>query len=253
MKASQPVVVVGVGQLGAFLGMGFLLAGYSLVPVRRGQSLGSVPVDQPALVLVAVGEADLPSVLADLPESFRSGVVLLQNELLPADWEPYGLSPTVLVAWFERKQGRPIKTLLPSLVFGRGSEFVEAALKPLGVAFRRVSSEQEMLLGLIDKNLYILTTNLAGLRYGGSVSELLGEQQEFCREVFADVLRLQSSRACLPLDFEERFVVFEGAVRADPDHACSGRSAPARLARALGYARQHGIKVPILESLERHV
>jgi hypothetical protein len=35
----------------------------------------------------------------------------------------------------------------------------------------------------------------------------------------------------------------------DPDHGCTGRSAPARLARALAHADTFGLAVPTLRSL----
>jgi hypothetical protein len=35
----------------------------------------------------------------------------------------------------------------------------------------------------------------------------------------------------------------------DPDHACTGRSAPARLARALQHADAFGLNVPTLRAL----
>ncbi len=39
---------------------------------------------------------------------------------------------------------------------------------------------------------------------------------------------------------------FEG----DPAHGCTGRAAPARLARALAFADQAGLAVPVLRSLQ---
>ena len=37
----------------------------------------------------------------------------------------------------------------------------------------------------------------------------------------------------------------------DPDHKCMGRSAPARLERALAHARAHGLHLPVLEEIRR--
>ncbi len=59
----------------------------------------------PALVLVAVGEADLHPVLEKIPTAWRDCLALLQNELLPRDWEAHGLQePTVISVWFEKKK-----------------------------------------------------------------------------------------------------------------------------------------------------
>jgi hypothetical protein len=41
------------------------------------------------------------------------------------------------------------------------------------------------------------------------------------------------------------------AFQGDPDHQCMGRSAPARLARALQQAAAHGLVLPVLEEIRR--
>ena len=41
-----------------------------------------------------------------MPESWRDRVGLVQNELLPPDWEVHGIvDPTVVAVWFMKKAG----------------------------------------------------------------------------------------------------------------------------------------------------
>ncbi|MDP3125825.1 MAG: hypothetical protein Q8M84_09360, partial [Thiobacillus sp.] len=85
------VVVIGLGQLGRVFSGGLLRVGCSVVPVNRGDDMFTVAHahPDPALVLVAVAESDLHMVLAAMPGAWRPRVALIQNELLPRDWEKY--------------------------------------------------------------------------------------------------------------------------------------------------------------------
>ena len=96
------VVVVGIGELGSVFARGLLRCGHTVVPVTRGMSMSEVAarVPEPDLALVAVGETDLDSVLADLPARWRSRVGLLQNELRFLTWRSHGIeNPSVAVVW----------------------------------------------------------------------------------------------------------------------------------------------------------
>ncbi|MDX1697977.1 MAG: hypothetical protein R3308_06785, partial [Thiohalobacterales bacterium] len=78
---------------------GLLRAGYPVYPVTRDQDMAAVAqlLPAPELVLVAVAENTLHSVLEHLPNAWHGRIALLQNELLPDDWQRYGLSsPTVI-------------------------------------------------------------------------------------------------------------------------------------------------------------
>jgi len=81
------VVVIGLGQLGRVFAGGLLCVGRAVVPVNRGHDMPALACRHPApeLVLVAVAENDLHSVLAPLPARWKPRTALIQNELLPRD------------------------------------------------------------------------------------------------------------------------------------------------------------------------
>jgi len=100
----QTVIIIGIGEMGSVFARGFLKSGYIVIPVNRKddmQELSGTYTD-PAAVLVAVGENDLSETLLKTPAKWRDKIILLQNELLPKDWQTKGLlDPTVISAWFE--------------------------------------------------------------------------------------------------------------------------------------------------------
>lgn len=252
-RLGEPVVIVGIGELGSLFARGFLRLGHPVVPVVRGMSplevAGRAPT--PELVLVAVAEADLDPVLSSLPPAYRRRTALLQNELLPRDWERHGLEdPTVIVVWFEKKANRPVKSLLPSAVYGPGAELAARAIEQNALPVRRLASPEELLLELVTKNLYILSINLAGLPVGGTVRELREHHADWLHAVTDEVLDLQEALVGSALPRGELLKRREAAFDADPDHVATGRSAPARLARALDDARRLGVPVPTLEALQ---
>jgi ketopantoate reductase len=249
VTAPKPIVLVGIGELGGVLARGFLRAGHPVVPVTRALPPSEVATHypDPELVMVAVGETDLSPVLRELPSAWRDRVGLLQNELLPRDWRAHGIEqPTVAVIWFEKKKTSLVKQLLPSVLYGPRASVVTEALRWEGIDSRLSDSAESLELELVTKNLYILVTNIAGLETGGTVSELLAQHRDLVDRVATDVLAVQFHLLGRELPRSELFARFEAAVAADPTHACTGRSAPARLARALAHARAAGIGVPEL-------
>ena len=205
---------------------------------------------EPELVIVAVGEKELHATLAALPDVWRNKVALLQNELLPRDWQQHGFTnPTVISVWFEKKKGMDAKVVLPSPAFGWYAELIKQALTTLGIPATVVESEAALLFELALKNLYILTSNIAGLECGGNVRELWLEHNELACEVAGDVLDIQEYLTGEVLD---RTALVEGMLKAfdgDPEHGCMGRSAPARLQRALDIADEAGLDVPTLRRI----
>ncbi len=100
-----PIVIIGIGELAGVFAKAFLRCGYPVYPVTRGMNLEQecLQIPSPELVLVTVQENQLHSVLEQLPELWRNKVGLLQNELLPRDWQRYTIeNPTVTVIWFEK-------------------------------------------------------------------------------------------------------------------------------------------------------
>jgi len=249
-QETETVVVVGIGELGAVFARGFLKTGFTVVPVNRNTAMSQVArgAPEPALVLIAVGEAVLPSVLTEVPEIWRDRLLLIQNELLPPSWASYDLvDPTVASVWFEKKAGQDSKVIIPTPVTGPASTIVVEALASIGIPAREVDSEA-MVTELVAKNLYILTSNIAGLDLpvGTTVGDLWSHHREHAESVVDDVLSLQEALVGHQLDRPELVGSMEAAFAGDPDHKAMGRSAPARLERALLQASELGIDVPNL-------
>lgn len=248
------VILVGVGQMGATFAHGLLRTGHTVHPVTREltSAVVATSVPEPSLVLVAVGEAALPGILAELPTSWRDRVALLQNELLPVDWAGYA-DPTVAVVWFEKKKKKPLHPILSTPIAGPHAARLVAALEAIDVPAHTLDADDALLFELVRKNLYILTANAAGLEVGGTVGALWTEHRALAEGVARDVLTLQAHRAGQALPAERLLQGLAEAFEADPAHGCRGRSAPARLRRALDYARGAGLATPALDALSPHL
>lgn len=250
----SPVIVVGIGELGRVFARGLLRAGHPVFPVTRRVPLAERASEgvEPELVLVTVGEANLGPLLAEVPEAYRDRLGLVQNELLPRDWQAHGLpTPTVAVVWFEKKPGRPVNIVLPTVLYGPGAALLEEALGEVDIPTRRAADEGALLTALVEKNLYILTTNLAGLRSGGTVLELWRDHRPLAEAVAREVLDVQDFLTEQELPREALMSALGRAIEADPEHKCTGRSAPVRLARAIGHADSAGLAVPTLRAIAR--
>jgi ketopantoate reductase len=246
------VVVIGLGQLGRVFAGGLLRAGCTVVPVNRGDDMAMLAQAHPSpeLVLVAVAENDLHTVLAALPENWKPHVALIQNELLPRDWLAHGYTdPTVISVWFEKKKGIDAKPLIASPAAGPGAALLCRALTSIDLPCREVALGNELLFELVRKNVYILTTNIAGLKTGGTVSQLWAQHEAFARQVANEVMDIQDALTGTPFDRDALIAAMLEAFDGDPAHGCTGRSAPARLGRALQHADAFGLAVPTLRSL----
>ncbi|MHB0973050.1 MAG: Rossmann-fold NAD(P)-binding domain-containing protein [Thiobacillus sp.] len=255
LRAPKPideVVVIGLGQLGRVFAGGLLRSGHTVVPVNRGDDLFTVAHahPEPALVLVAVAENDLHTVLAAMPGAWRTHVALIQNELLPRDWEKYRYTdPTVISVWFEKKKGTDARPLIASPAAGPGAALLCRALASIELPCREVAPGDELLFELVRKNVYILTTNIAGLQTGGTVSQLWAQHEAFARRVANEVMDIQDALTGVKHDRDRLVAGMLEAFEGDPEHGCTGRSAPARLARALQQADAFGLAVPTLRAL----
>ncbi|NWF38724.1 hypothetical protein F3F96_06210 [Mariprofundus sp. NF] len=250
----KAVVVIGIGEIGSVFARGFMKLGYPVVPVTREMDMALVAADvaEPELVVVAVAEKDLHATLQNLPDVWRSRVVLLQNELLPRDWLQHELNnPTVISVWFEKKKGMDSKVVIASPACGQFAGLLKEALGTLDIPVAVVKDEAALLFELVLKNLYILTTNIAGLEAGGNVRELWLNHNDLACSVAGDVLDIQEYLTGEELN---RMALIEGMLKAfdgDPEHGCMGRSAPARLERALAIADQASLEVPTLRRVKK--
>lgn len=252
----HPVIVIGTGEMAGVFSRGLLRQGHPLVPVTRQMDMAKVAaaVPQPLLVLVTVGENDLQPVLAKLPAAWRDRLGLLQNELLPRDWQRHGIdNPTVIAVWFEKKKGQDYKVLVPSPVYGPAAPIIERALESLDIPVWELGSSDELTFELVRKNVYILTTNIAGLALpaGTDVDTLWHQHQALAREVAGEVMDIQFRLIGAELSRDQLIAGMVEAIEGDLRHKCMGRSAPARLARALQHADQFGLAVPKLRAIAK--
>ncbi len=247
-----PVVVIGIGEMGSVFARGLLRLGHPVYPVTRDTDMSRLAdaLPAPEMVLVAVGETALPAVLEAIPEAWRDRLALLQNELLPADYADLP-GPTVISVWFEKKKGQDVKVLIPSPVFGPRSQLLIDALATLDIPARAVADDQAMAFELVLKNVYILTTNIAGLRVGGTVGELWRDHEPLARAVANEVIDIQEGLTGRSYDRDALIGGMLEAFNGDLEHRCMGRSAPARLQRALAHADRLGLEVPTLREIAR--
>lgn len=248
---NKSVVVVGLGEMGSVFARGFLRSGYSVYPVIRGFAMSAVAeqIALPELVLIAVAEADLHTQLANVPDVWKDRLVLLQNELLPRDWQQYELEPTVISVWFEKKKGQDSKVIIPSPVYGKHAQQVADALASLDIAATVLADEASLLHELVLKNVYILTTNIAGLEVGGNVGQLWDEHNALANAVATEVIALQEVLTGKTLDRQALIAGMVKAFNGDREHMCMGRSAPLRLQRALALAAENNLSLPTLERI----
>jgi hypothetical protein len=185
-----------------------------------------------------------------LPDVWKPRAALIQNELLPRDWQAHGYAdPTVISVWFEKKKGVDARPLIASPAAGPGGALLCRALASIDLPCREVAAGDELLFELVRKNVYILTTNIAGLKTGGTVSQLWAQHESFARQVADEVMDIQDVLTGVKHDREKLVAGMLEAFDGDPAHGCTGRSAPARLARALQHADAFGLAVPTLRAL----
>lgn len=246
------ILLVGVGEMGSVFARGFLRTGYTVQPILRNTNMQAIAqsTPEPLFVLVSVAESDLHPALESLPKIWHDRVVLLQNELLPKDWQTHQLNkPTVISVWFEKKKGQDVKVLIPSPVHGPHQQIIVDALASIDIPSKLVATEQAMLEELVIKNVYILTTNIAGLVVGGNVEQLWKQHNTLAREVAQEVINLQQHLTGQSFQTEQLINGMVTAFEGDWAHKCMGRSAPARLERALDIAKQFGIATPKLQEI----
>ena len=250
----KPIVILGIGELGSVFARAFLKNNYPVYPITRKTDITKLASSiDPELILICTGEFDLQTALAQIPESWKNRVAMMQNELLPRDWISYQfVDPTVISVWFEKKKGMDSKVLISSPVFGRKAQVLVDSLALIDIPAHVLDDETQLLFELVLKNLYILTTNIAGISIepGANVEKLRTHHLPLMREVSNDIIKLQGSLTGKKFDqiaLEKSMIkAFEG----DLDHGCMGRSAPARLNRALQLAKEFDLDLPALQKIK---
>ena len=248
----KPAVIIGMGEMGGVFARGLLRIGMPVYPLLRGDKLSAAveEVPEPEIVLVSVAEKDLYPTLEQFPSQWLDRIALLQNELLPRDWQSHNINnPTVISVWFEKKKGQDYKVLVPSPVFGPKSGVLAQALQTLEIPVQLLKNEEELLFQLVRKNVYILTTNIAGLVTQGTVDDLWSNHQQLARDVAADVMDIQEWLTGSTFDRERLIQGVVDAINGDLKHKCMGRSAPARLANAIAHADEAKLVVSKLREI----
>ena len=250
----NPVITIGLGEMGSVFARGILKSGYPVYPASRNTNLDELAatVSNPEMVVVAVGEKDLQACLKNLPTAWHDRVVMLQNELLPRDWQPHNFTdPTVISVWFEKKKGQDSKVLIPSPCFGKNASLLVNALATLDIPAREVASAEELEEELLIKNVYILTTNISGLVTKGNVKDLWNNHNALALEVANEVMDIQATLVGHELNRDKLIAGLKEGIDGDHEHMCMGRSAPARLARALELADEAGLEVSKLREIAK--
>lgn len=248
----EPVIVIGLGEMGSVFARAILKLGHPVFPVNRKTNIDELisMVPNPEMVLIAVGENDLQNCLKELPDAWNNCIALLQNELLPRDWQSYDfINPTVISVWFEKKKGQDSKVLIPSPCFGAKASLLVDALATLDIPAIEVSSAKNMEEELLIKNVYILTTNISGLVTKDNVADLWDNHNELALEVADEVMDIQAALVEHDLDRKKLINGFKAGIDGDLAHMCMGRSAPGRLARAIEQADNAGLEVKKLRKI----
>lgn len=249
----EPVIVIGLGEMGSVFARAILKLGHPVYPVNRNTDMDTLAkeIPNPLMVLNAVGENDLQATLKIIPSAWYGRVALLQNELLPRDWKNHPFTePTIISVWFEKKKGQDSKVLIPSPCFGPKASTLVNALATLDIPAIEVASSEEMENELLIKNVYILTTNISGLITKSNVEDLWNNHNDLALEVANEVMDIQATLVGHDLQRDKLIEGFKAGIDGDLAHMCMGRSAPGRLARAIEQADAAGIKVDKLKEIQ---
>lgn len=251
MKA--PIVIIGIGELGSEFARGFLRCGHPVYPITRQMDIAEEcsHLPSPALVLITVKEDALDYILAQIPIPWHDKVGLVQNELLPYVWQRHHVNPSIAVVWFEKKPGMTLTNILYTPVFGPKAELIAQALEAIHIPTRRIQDEVDLLYELTRKTLYILTVNICGLSCAVTVSELWEQHQSLARGVAMEIILILEFLCGQKLPAEQLIKGMVEGIYDCPHRNCLGRSAYARLKRALKYAREANIEVPQLSTIFR--
>ena len=249
---NQPVVIIGIGELASVFARGFLRKGHPVFPITRHMdtSVALQTVPDPILVLVAVAEKDFAELMAKIPSAWHDRIGLLQNELLPADWQAYNITnPTVISVWFEKKKCQDYKVLIPSPVYGPGADLIADSLEHLDIPCKRLSSPEALVIELVIKNIFVLTINIAGLVTGGTTGTLWSEHTELARTVADEVIDLQEWMTGQTFQRDQLIDGMVKGINGDPHHKCTGRSAPDRLKRVIELSDRANLAIPKIREI----
>lgn len=253
-----PIVIIGIGELGGVFAKAYLKSGYPVYPVTRALSMAEAAdhLPNPQLVLAAVAEKDFQTVMETLPDQWRRILVLLQNELLPRDWQTHHIdNPTVISVWFEKKKGMDHHVLLPSPVYGPNAQVIAESLAKIDIPCKILAGEDELVFELVLKNVFVFTINIAGLilEEGTTTSTLWQKHQQLARDIANEIIDIQQSLTGASFARDRVIEGFIEGIKGDPAHKCKGRAAPERLTRAVKLANEADLKIPTIRDIHRRL
>lgn len=251
----RDLVIIGIGELGKLLGAGALRIGVRVTPVTRAMSLEALlaPIAPGTPILVSVGEDALDAVLTALPAEHRAALVLVQNELFPSIYQAHGITPTVLVPWVLQKPGLPTMVARPSPLYGPGAALFAEIFAAQKLAHVRLQREAELAQALVDKYTFILTINALGVASDRTLGVWLQEDPALVAALCHESALLGQALAEVPVDTARAGEATREGMAALAAVPARGRTAPARLARALGHARRLGLALPALGRIANEV
>lgn len=248
----NPIVIIGLGQLGETFSKSWHQLGYPIVPVRRRQTLPEAFDQKPQAVLIATGERDLPSVLATLSPGLKDRAILLQNELVPRIWAPYLTTPTLAAIWFEKKPGITLHSLRPSVAYGPQVHLLSTAFEVLNQPLQSVDTYEHMVVELMIKNTFILATNIYGLVSPGPLKNFISPRHRTrVQQLLNEICPLQSCLTGLMCPVDRTSHDIWEVIAKNAELVVPGRSALDRLHRTITTARQSNLFTPELDRIAR--
>jgi len=252
----QPIVIIGIGELASVLARAFLRNGHPVHPITRSMDIAAEAnnLPDPRMVVVAVAEKDYPAVMETMPAQWRHHLALIQNELLPRDWETYDVqNPTILSVWFEKKKGMDYNPILPSPVYGPMADLIAQSLELIDIPCKILASDDDLVSELALKNVFVFTINIAGLvlAEGTTTSVLWEKNRELALKVADDIIDLQESITGKTFSRDRLREGLVAGLKGDPHHKCKGRSAHGRLVRTVKLADEAGLKIPAISDVNR--
>lgn len=252
LESRGPVIVVGLGELGSWFAHGLLRAGHPVIPVTRSMSFsqeqrGRAPGTP---LLVAVPEAQLPAVLAQVEPDRRGDVMLVQNATFRGDALLQGWPDvTWAMVWTLRKKGMPQLVGQPTVLWGPHAETLRDAQQQVGMPTLVAGSSLELDQWLATKFAFILTISAMSLAGATTLGDAMDRHSDAVEAWIMEGLALASVRLddLLPVE-PARQRIREGLhnMRAMPT---GGRAAAGRIVAALELAGAHGIDAPALRRL----
>ena len=248
-------VVWGPGELGRWFGGAALRLGMRVTPITRGMNPreAMAGLDHETPILVAVGESELENVLSAMPEVRKSSVLLLQNELFAPMWQRHHVRPTVMVPWLLKKRGQPELVGRATRVHGVHADLVAALHRVLGVPCTTLEDVSAVHQALVEKYAFILTINALGLVHDATLFELLSLEPVRVKALSAEATRLGAALSNASIDETESVNATYEGMRALGTIRARGRTAGARVKRALAQASARELELPVLEQLAKEV